>query len=280
MSMKSWKQLRRREDSLKLRKEGTSQVQSEWVCSQSGCSFRAQTKAGLVNHIRQKHSQAAQCQLQCSCCGRWVKKQGFTMHNRYCRRNCVGSTCIKWTKRVNFHLWPVPPNGRMQYEGRRCVCMHVCACVCCVCVCTDPVPTKMVSSRFGKVVWGAVWEAQVWEAPHASCAVVNLQPQFAHQLFKNLLTEERSWIQCQDGCGDGEGVLLCIIIASGEPLRPVLPKLPTRPSWTCCSPSRDWHTHTHTHTHTHIMSLLENYISESPFYYLGAFLSMSVMMLY
>ena len=118
-----------RKDKLKLRKEGTSQVLSGWVCSQSGCSFRAQTKAGLVNHIRQKHSQAAQCQLQCSCCGRWVKKQGFTMHNRYCRRNRVGSTCIKWTKRVNFSSVASTAHWANVVRRKEGVCVCVCVCV-------------------------------------------------------------------------------------------------------------------------------------------------------
>ena len=79
----------RKKDGLKQRRENTSQelTQIIWKCIEHGCGFVGQSKAGLVNHVRQKHSRAAQCQQRCRHCGRWVQKQGLTMHARFCVDN-------------------------------------------------------------------------------------------------------------------------------------------------------------------------------------------------
>ena len=46
---KQWK------DEWKKRKEGSVMPGSMWLCNIGGCAFGAQSKAGLVNHQRQKH---------------------------------------------------------------------------------------------------------------------------------------------------------------------------------------------------------------------------------
>ena len=66
-------------------KEGALSVaQERWVCSDSGCGFLAQSKAGLVNHTSLKHTTMAQHKLRCEYCGRHFKVQGMIMHQRYC----------------------------------------------------------------------------------------------------------------------------------------------------------------------------------------------------
>ena len=48
----------------------------------ANCGFTAQNKAGLVNHQRQKHSDAAQMTVTCQFCGQAFKRQGLKMHER------------------------------------------------------------------------------------------------------------------------------------------------------------------------------------------------------
>ena len=52
----------RKKDELKQRKKRGSQeqAQSGWKCTEQGCHFAGWNKAGLVNHIRQRHSREAQ----------------------------------------------------------------------------------------------------------------------------------------------------------------------------------------------------------------------------
>ena len=78
-----------KKDELKQRREAASQEQRQtgWRCSEHGCHFVGRSKAGLVNHARQKHSRSAQCWQKCPHCGKQLKKQGFTMHTRFCAAN-------------------------------------------------------------------------------------------------------------------------------------------------------------------------------------------------
>ena len=78
---------RRKKDELKQRKEATSleQTQNGWECNEHGCHFVGRSKAGLVNHVRQKHSSVVQHQLSCPHCGKPFHKQGFSMHVRFCK---------------------------------------------------------------------------------------------------------------------------------------------------------------------------------------------------
>ena len=59
-------------DELKQRRENASQELTQNIrkCAECGCGFVGRSKAGLVNHIRQKHSRAAQCLHRCPHCGR------------------------------------------------------------------------------------------------------------------------------------------------------------------------------------------------------------------
>ena len=57
-------------DELKERRERMFiEAQMELQCTEPGCGFRAQSKAGLVNHRRQKHRAAALETLPCQHCG-------------------------------------------------------------------------------------------------------------------------------------------------------------------------------------------------------------------
>ena len=46
---------------------------NKWACSEPGCGFLAQSKAGLVNHTRQIQYSAAWCQLRCPHCRQCFK---------------------------------------------------------------------------------------------------------------------------------------------------------------------------------------------------------------
>ena len=79
-----------KKDELKQRREAASQeqAQSGWrTCSEHGCCFVGRSKAGLVNHVRQKHSSIAQCQQRCPHCRKSFQKQGVIMHVRFCKDN-------------------------------------------------------------------------------------------------------------------------------------------------------------------------------------------------
>ena len=72
----------------KQRREGATQpTQSSLRCTEPGCLFIGQTKAGLINHSRQKHSSEAQSQLQCPYCGHSFQRQGIVIHIRFCKSN-------------------------------------------------------------------------------------------------------------------------------------------------------------------------------------------------
>ena len=56
-------------------------------CEEPGCRFVGQTKAGLVNHTRQRHGSTAQFQHKCTFCGQSFHKEGIAMHTRHCSMN-------------------------------------------------------------------------------------------------------------------------------------------------------------------------------------------------
>ena len=62
----------KRKDELKRRREGNGrslQSQSSTLhCTGTGYDFVGQTKAGLLNHVRQRHGALVQAQLQCLHC--------------------------------------------------------------------------------------------------------------------------------------------------------------------------------------------------------------------
>ena len=56
-------------------------------CTQPGCTFTAQNKAGLVNHQQQKHGAAAQEILICCRCHQNFKQRGYRNHTNFCNQN-------------------------------------------------------------------------------------------------------------------------------------------------------------------------------------------------
>ena len=74
------------------------------ACSFSGCNKIAVNKAGLANHIREKHSQQATITILCQHCGRNFKRQGFQNHQKKCAT----------TTRNGNHSLHLPDGGQMQ----------------------------------------------------------------------------------------------------------------------------------------------------------------------
>ena len=64
-----------KKDERKQRRENKlMEAQAELQCKEVGCGFCAQSKAGLVNHQRQRHRHAAQETLTCQYCSGQYKK--------------------------------------------------------------------------------------------------------------------------------------------------------------------------------------------------------------
>ena len=53
----------------KRKEEGTQPAVWDLKCEESGCDFVGQTKADLVNHVRQRHGNLGMVVLQCRFCG-------------------------------------------------------------------------------------------------------------------------------------------------------------------------------------------------------------------
>ena len=68
-----------KKDERKKRREEGMMSESEWLCGVGGCVFSAQSRAGLVNHRRQKHG-ASTTAVSCQHCGGQLHPQG--LHNR------------------------------------------------------------------------------------------------------------------------------------------------------------------------------------------------------
>ena len=53
-------------------------------CPESGCGFVAQSRAGLVNHMWQKHSASAMTTVPCQFCRRSFRPQHLRNHEKFC----------------------------------------------------------------------------------------------------------------------------------------------------------------------------------------------------
>ena len=71
----------------KRREEGVSSEALDLKCEEAGCNFVGQNRAGLVNHVRQKHGRLSRVMEKCPFCGGSYHKQGFPMHKRFCQVN-------------------------------------------------------------------------------------------------------------------------------------------------------------------------------------------------
>ena len=72
-----------RKDEVKRRREQRLlDTEHSLHCNHPGCSFRAITKAGLINHQRQRH--ATNLKIQCQFCHQMFSKQGLCNHQRFC----------------------------------------------------------------------------------------------------------------------------------------------------------------------------------------------------
>ena len=67
------------------REKSVPPVSSLWQCDEVGHVFVGQTKAGLVNHVRQIHGWMAEMNELCLRCGRMIRYKGVMMHKCYCR---------------------------------------------------------------------------------------------------------------------------------------------------------------------------------------------------
>ena len=71
----------------KRKEEDTQPAASDLKCTEPGCDFVGQTKAGLVNHVRQRHGSMTMVVLHCPFCSNPFWKQGLTLHMRFCQAN-------------------------------------------------------------------------------------------------------------------------------------------------------------------------------------------------
>ena len=79
-----------KKDDAKLRRGNEASFQvgvgDIWRCEASGCGFVARSKAGLVNHKRQRHLAIYQQDQHCPLCGGVFKRQGLHSHVRFCQK--------------------------------------------------------------------------------------------------------------------------------------------------------------------------------------------------
>ena len=86
-----------KKDELKERRERMfMEAQMELQCTEPGCGFCAQNKAGLVNHRRQKHRAEALETLTRQHCGGQYRRQGLHNHVKFCKQNPFKSKCSTW----------------------------------------------------------------------------------------------------------------------------------------------------------------------------------------
>ena len=75
-------------DARKRRREDSVLSASLFLkCEEAGCVCVGQTKAGLVNHLRQRHERMARVMEICSFWKEKFYKQGLPMHRRFCQTN-------------------------------------------------------------------------------------------------------------------------------------------------------------------------------------------------
>ena len=76
---------KQKKDERKKRWEEAALLGFQWLCGR-GCIFNAQSKAGFVNHQRQKHGPQASILSTCQFCGSQFHPQGLTNHEKACCR--------------------------------------------------------------------------------------------------------------------------------------------------------------------------------------------------
>ena len=69
----------------KRREERLLESEITLHCSHHSCSFRALTRAGLANHLRQRHSSIHNQKIPCDYCQQLFHQQGLGNHKRFCR---------------------------------------------------------------------------------------------------------------------------------------------------------------------------------------------------
>ena len=66
------------------REKRIGEAEAMLKCPKSGCGFVVQSRAGLVNHKRQKHSASAMKTVPCQFCRRSFRTQGLRKHEKFC----------------------------------------------------------------------------------------------------------------------------------------------------------------------------------------------------
>ena len=97
----TYRRHRKNEDNQKQRREGAyHQMQNGWRCSEQGCLFTGPSKAGLMNHIRQKHTVEQQYQY---CCLSAHIVEGLLTRRHY---TCIGDSVrtIQPEKQQTFNI--------------------------------------------------------------------------------------------------------------------------------------------------------------------------------
>ena len=103
-------------------------------------SALGQTKAGLINHARQRHDTSARVRIPCRHCRGLFIKRGLRTHSRFCRGSPIpkrGAPGVTLNLPIGCGLHCILVRNA---EEEVCVCVficsHVCVCVCCVlCAC-------------------------------------------------------------------------------------------------------------------------------------------------
>ena len=77
----------KKDERKRRREEGMPLKSVDLKCQETGCVFVGQTKAGLVNHVRQRHGRMSGAMEKCCFYGAMYGKQGLLMHRRFCQAN-------------------------------------------------------------------------------------------------------------------------------------------------------------------------------------------------
>ena len=67
-----------------VRENRLGEAEAMLKCPESGCGFVARSRAGLVNHRRQKHSASAMTSVPCQLCRKGFRPQGLRNHAKFC----------------------------------------------------------------------------------------------------------------------------------------------------------------------------------------------------
>ena len=69
------------------REEGVTSESLALICEEARCGFVGQTRAGLVNHVRQRHGRMARVMESCPFCEKRFHRQALPMHKGFCQLN-------------------------------------------------------------------------------------------------------------------------------------------------------------------------------------------------